>query len=151
MELHIRRAERDRDGDALLAVQRAGYAVEARLVGVACLPPQHVTLDDLRGETLWVAEEDGSIVGVLGLEDGVDVVIARLVVAPERMGRGIGRALARHAIALAGDRALRVGTAAANRPALALYDSLGFRRVAQRTVADGLAYVELLRDPARWR
>ena len=89
--------------------------------------------------------------GVLGVEDGVDVVIARLVVAPERMGRGIGRALARHAIALAGDRGLRVGTAAANRPALALYDSLGFRRVAQRTVGDGLAYVELLRDPARWR
>jgi hypothetical protein len=32
---------------------------------------------------------------------------------------------------------------AANAPALALYASLGFGRVAERTVAGGLAYVEL--------
>lgn len=150
MDVTIRLAEIDREGDALLAVQRAGYAVEARLIGVESLPPQHETLEDLARETIWVAEQGAVVGGVLGLEDGDDLVIARLVVAPERMRRGIGRALARHAIALAGERAIRVGTASANRPALALYESLGFRRVAQRTVGDGLAYVELLR-PARCR
>ena len=78
-------------------------------------------------------------------------MIARLVVAPQRMRRGVGRALARHALALAGDRAVLVGTAAANRPALELYGSLGFAQVAERTVGDGLAYVELRRSPAKWR
>jgi ribosomal protein S18 acetylase RimI-like enzyme len=141
----IRPAELDRDGDALLAVQRAGYAEEARLIGVDSLPPQHQTIEDLHGEALWVAQYGGAVAGVLGVEDGPELVIARLVVDPARMRRGIGRALARHALALAGDRAARVGTAAANAPALALYASLGFEVVARRTVGDRLEYVELRR------
>ena len=128
----------------------AGYAVEARLIGVASLPPQHETTADLRAEQIWVAEARGEIAGVLGVEDEAEHVIARLVVAPAHMRRGIGRALARHALALAGDRVIRVGTAAANEPALELYRSLGFQRVGQRTVGDHLPYVDLLR-PARGR
>ena len=145
VDICIRPADLDREGDALLALQRAGYAAEARLVGVDALPPQYETVDDLRGETLWVADDRGVVVGLLGLEDGLELVIARLVVAPECMRRGIGRALARHALALAGDRAVRVGTAAANGPALELYASLGFRQVAEGTVGDGLACVQLRR------
>lgn len=136
-------ADLDREADALLAIQRAGYAVEARLLGVEALPPQHETADDLLGESLWIAEQRDAVVALLGLQDGREVVIARLVVAPASMRRGIGRALARHALAFAAGRAVRVGTAAANAPALALYASLGFDRVAERTVAGGLAYVEL--------
>jgi ribosomal protein S18 acetylase RimI-like enzyme len=144
----IRPAELEREGDALLALQRAGYAVEARLVGVPMLPAQQETLDDLRAELLWVAEDGGEPAGLLGIEDGRELVIARLVVAPDRMRRGIGRALAQHALALAGGRAVRVGTAAANHPALALYAALGFRRLGERAVGDGLAYVDLRRPPA---
>jgi ribosomal protein S18 acetylase RimI-like enzyme len=142
--VQIRLADLDRDGDSLLAVQRAGYAVEARLVGVESLPPQHETVDDLLGESLWVAEQRGAVVGLLGLEVGRELVIARLVVEPASMRRGIGRALAQHALGLAGGRAVRVGTAAANTPALALYASLGFERVRERTVSGGIAYVELV-------
>jgi ribosomal protein S18 acetylase RimI-like enzyme len=140
--VRIRLADLDREADALLAVQRAGYAVEARLVGVEALPPQYDTADDLLGEALWIAEQRGGVVGLLGLEGGRELVIARLVVAPASMRRGIGRALARHALALADGRTVRVGTAAANAPALALYASLGFHRTGERTMA-GLAYVEL--------
>jgi ribosomal protein S18 acetylase RimI-like enzyme len=114
-------------------------------------PAEHETIDDLRRESLWVAEELGAVVGLLGLEDGRELTIARLVVAPERMGRGIGRALARHAHALAGVRAVRVGTAAANHPALALYESLGFVEMKQRTVGHGIAYVELRRPGVKLR
>ncbi|TML97278.1 MAG: GNAT family N-acetyltransferase [Actinobacteria bacterium] len=145
VEACIRPAQLSRDAEAVLAVQRAGYALEAQLVGVDALPPQHHTIDDLRGEDLWVAEDSGKIVGVLGVEDGAELVIARLVVDPAWMRRGLGRVLARHALALAGDRFVRVGTAAANTPALALYASLGFELVGERTVGDGLAYVELAR------
>jgi len=144
----IRLAELDREGDALLAMQRHGYASEARLIGIDALPAQHETVDDLRAEMLWVAEDDGTPAGLLGLEDGGDLAIARLVVAPQSRRRGIGRALARHALALAGDRAVRVGTAAANLPALALYESLGFERVGRRVVGAGIAYVDL-RRPGR--
>ncbi len=109
---------------------------------------EEATIADLRAALIWVADADGEIAGVLGVQDEAELVIARLVVAPGHMRRGIGRALAKHAIALAGDRAIRVGTAAANEPALELYRSLGFERVGQRKVGDDLAYVDLLR-PAR--
>jgi len=148
VDLLIRRAELSRDGKALLAVQRAGYAREAWLIGVDALPAQRQTIDDLRGEELWVAEGGGEVAGVLGVEDGAELVIARLVVDPALMGRGIGRALARHALALAGQRSVRVGTAAANTPALALYASLGFELLGERTVGDGLAYVDLVHPGA---
>jgi len=149
--MRIRLADIEREGNVLLAVQRAGYAVEARLLGVAWLPPQRETIGDLSDEQIWVADEDGAVAGVLGVHEADELEIARLVVAPQRMRRGIGRALARHALALAGDRAIRVGTAAANRPALALYASLGFERVGRRTVGDGLAYVDLRRPAADGR
>jgi ribosomal protein S18 acetylase RimI-like enzyme len=137
--VHIRPADLDREVDALLAVQSTGYAVEPRLIGVEA--PQHESVDD-RGESLWVVEERGVVLAPLGLEQGRELAIAPLVVAPASMRRGIGRALARHALALAGGRAVRVGTGAANAPALALYASLGFGRVSERIVGD-LAYVEL--------
>ncbi|MDP1849032.1 MAG: GNAT family N-acetyltransferase [Solirubrobacteraceae bacterium] len=144
-DLRLRPADLYREGDAVLAVQRAGYAVEARLIGVGSLPPQHETLDDLRREQIWVADDGGDVAGVLGVQVGNELEIARLVVAPEHMRRGIGRALARHAIVLAGDRVIRVGTAAANGPALALYAALGFERVRERIVGNGLPYVDLRR------
>ncbi len=144
VDLRIRLAALDREGDAVLAVQCAGYAVEARLIGVAALPPQHETIDDLRDETVWVAEEDGAVVGVLGLEEGDG---SRDRAAGRRAAHAAGdRARAGKLRDLAGRRSGGlVGTAAANRPALELYGSLGFRHVAERTVGDGLAYVELRR------
>jgi len=82
----------------VLAVQRAPYAVEARLMGFDGLPPARETLAELQacGEELCLCEEDGRPVGAVGLEDARGaLVIARLFVAPEAMRRGVGRALVR--------------------------------------------------------
>jgi GNAT superfamily N-acetyltransferase len=131
----------------VLAVQRAAYAVEARLMGLDGLPPARETLAELQacGEELWLCEEDGRL--VVGLEDARGaLVIARLFVAPEAMRRGVGRALVRRAVARADGRPVRTGTGAANAPALALYTQLGFRRTGEREVAPGVGYVELVRE-----
>ena len=56
-------------------------------------------------------------------------------------------ALVLHALARAGGRRVRVGTGAANAPAVNLYERLGFRRSRVREPAPGVAYVELVRDP----
>jgi ribosomal protein S18 acetylase RimI-like enzyme len=74
------------------------------------------------------------------------LLIARLFVAPSAFRRGVGSALVRHALAQACGRRVRVGTAAANTPALALYEGLGFRRDRERQPVPGLAYVELVHD-----
>jgi ribosomal protein S18 acetylase RimI-like enzyme len=74
------------------------------------------------------------------------LLIARLFVAPSALRRGVGSALVRHALAQARGRRVRVGTAAANAPALALYEGLGFRRDREREPVPGLAYIELIHE-----
>lgn len=144
--MRIRRAELPDDAAAILAIQRSGYAIEAELAHVPSLPPQEQTADDLLRETLWVADSGGEIAGVLAVEDGPEPLIAKLVVDPGRLRQGIGRALVNHALALAGWRPVRVGTASANAPALALYESLGFVRVGERTVGGAIAFTDLRRE-----
>jgi ribosomal protein S18 acetylase RimI-like enzyme len=100
-------------------------------------------------EDVWLCEDAGELVGAVAVEDlGDALLIARLVVDPGAMRRGVGTALVQRVLELAGGRAVRVGTAAANAPALALYEGLGFRRVGERSVGPGLAYVDLVRDGA---
>jgi ribosomal protein S18 acetylase RimI-like enzyme len=133
----------------VLEVQHAAYAIEAQLIGYPQLPPAHETLAALQGcgEEVWLCEEDGELLGAVGLEQTSEdeLLIARLFVAPSAFRRGVGTALVRHALAQARGRRVRVGTAAANLPALALYERFGFRRVVESDPAPGVTYVELVR------
>jgi ribosomal protein S18 acetylase RimI-like enzyme len=134
----------------VLDVQHAAYAIEAELIGYPALPPAHETLAALQecGEEIWLCEEGAELLGAVGLEQGDDeLLIARLFVAPPAFRRGIGTALVRHALVLAAGRRVRVGTAALNAPALALYEGLGFERVSESEPAPGVDYVELVRHP----
>jgi ribosomal protein S18 acetylase RimI-like enzyme len=133
----------------VLEVQHAAYAIEARLIGYPQLPPAHETLAALQGcgEELWLCEAEGELLGAVGLESVSDeeLLIARLFVAPSAFRQGVGTALVRHALGQARGRRVRVGTAARNAPALALYEGLGFRRVAESEPAPGVHYVALVR------
>ena len=95
---------------------------------------------------MWLCEEDGDLAGAVGLRgEGTELLIARLVVDPRAFRRGIGTALVQRALHVAAGRPVRVGTGVRNAPALALYEGMGFRRVAEREPAPGVAYVELRR------
>jgi ribosomal protein S18 acetylase RimI-like enzyme len=71
---------------------------------------------------VWVAETDGRVTGFVAL-DGDEVTW--LYIDPAHYRQGIGRALLRHAVARAGDRA-EVTVLDGNPAALALYRSEGF-------------------------
>jgi ribosomal protein S18 acetylase RimI-like enzyme len=87
-----------------------------------------------RGDGMVVAERDGRVVGFLQLlwASPDQLVIDLIGVEPSYQGQGVGRRMIVHA-ALCGTgdgrvpTVMSVGTQAANRPSVRLYESLGFR------------------------
>lgn len=81
-------------------------------------------------EHVWVAEENGQPVGMVGLIPSTgESELEPIVVARERRGRGVGDALARVVIDAArqrGDRFLSTKPVARNDPALRFFHGLGF-------------------------
>jgi len=126
----------------LLAVQQRAYAVEARLIGDDRIPALHESIDDLlQAELTWLGVRDsaGLIMAAIGIrETAEDVDIDRLVVDPDALRRGFGRALVTAVQRHAGSRAVEVSTGRDNRPATALYESLGFTRIGDDEVLPGL-------------
>ena len=109
--------------DDLTAVERLLTASKLPLDGVAAALPNFV-----------VAEADGAIVGVAGLETCCDNALLRSVaVEPEWRSRGAGRALVTRVIAEAesrGIRALYLLTTTAER----YFPSFGFREISRDEV-----------------
>jgi ribosomal protein S18 acetylase RimI-like enzyme len=82
-------------------------------------------------EGIWIAEPDAGCVALRRI-DHVTCEMKRLYVRFAHRGRGVGRALALHAIAEArerGFRAMRLDTLPSMREAMAMYESLGFRDI----------------------
>jgi ribosomal protein S18 acetylase RimI-like enzyme len=145
--------ELDLEHDATLAelveLQRASYRVEADLIGAETLPPLSETPEQLRacGETFLGALRAGRLLGAVSYKrDGGTVDIHRLVVHPSAFRRGVATDLLDALEAREGDaRRLVVGTGAANRPALALYERRGYRVVEERTLPGDVRYLGLER------
>lgn len=90
------------------------------------MPPEELADDIADGVEFWVAEEDGRLLGVMGLQDKGDVALVRhAYVTPARQNRGVGTALLRHVESLT-DRPILVGTWADASWAIAFYRRNGF-------------------------
>jgi ribosomal protein S18 acetylase RimI-like enzyme len=90
-------------------------------------------VDDARARR-YLARVNGVVVGYVAILPGFGwsrhVGEIRVVVDPERRGRGIGQRLARHALRVAAEASLTkivVEVAAAQEPTIALFTRLGFR------------------------
>jgi ribosomal protein S18 acetylase RimI-like enzyme len=143
----------DRTLAAVVALQRASYAVEAELIGAPSLPPLVETPAQLRasGETFLGATEGDRLLGAVAYKrDGDTVDIHRLVVDPGAFRRGIATALLDALEAReAGAARWSVGTGAANLPARALYERRGFAAAEERIVPGGVKWVRMERTGAR--
>jgi ribosomal protein S18 acetylase RimI-like enzyme len=134
--------------DALAALQRAAYRVEAELVGSDEIPPLRQTGRDLAGaEEAFLGDPDWGFVATT--RDGDHLDICRLVVHPLHHRRGLATRLLDALDAIeTGVRRTTVSTAAANAPALALYERRGFAVVRTREAPAGLKLLDLERVEA---
>lgn len=125
----------------LLALQRASYAVEAALIASDAIPALHDTVETLVAARLtWYGIRDATgLLGAVAIVEGPERVdLDRLVVAPRAFRRGVGTALVRHVLALAGERRVEVSTGRDNAPARALYARAGFVETGEEEVVPGL-------------
>jgi ribosomal protein S18 acetylase RimI-like enzyme len=133
--------------ERLVALQRESYAVEARLIGAAGLPPMRETPEQLRAcrETFLGARRGGRLLGAVSFRRaGGTVDIHRLVVDPGAFRGGVATALLDALEAReAGATHWTVGTGAANAPARALYERRGFEATEERIVPGGIRWVRL--------
>lgn len=138
------------ESEALLALQRRSYRVEAELIGFDGIPPLHETLVELQAssESFYGFFAADTLAGAVALEwEGATVTISRLVVDPAHFRQGIGGQLLRHALAqAAGAERVCVSTGSLNTPAIELYRRHGFAVCGAREVAPGVFVTKLERS-----
>jgi len=97
----------------------------------------YMPLDELVNEiadgvVFWVAEEDGSLLGVMGIQDKGEVALVRhSYVTPTMQRKGVGTSLLRHVEGLTGKPVL-IGTWADASWAIEFYRRNGFTVVSNR-------------------
>ena len=93
------------------------------------MPGEELAGEIDRGVVFWVAEQDGHLSGVMGVQDKGDVVLVRhAYVAPGTQRSGVGTALLRHVEGLI-EKPILIGTWAAASWAIEFYRRNGFNLV----------------------
>ena len=81
------------------------------------------------GVVFWIAEQDGIVAGVMGIQDKADVALVRhAYVVPTTQRTGVGTQLLRHVESLV-DKPILIGTWAAASWAIEFYRRNGYRLV----------------------
>ena len=90
------------------------------------MPQDELEREIAHGVTFWVAEEDGRVAGVIGIQDKGPVALVRhAYVAPTTQRAGVGTRLLRHVEGLV-DKPILIGTWADAAWAIAFYQRNGF-------------------------
>jgi N-acetylglutamate synthase-like GNAT family acetyltransferase len=124
------------DFDAILAVINDGAQAYRGVIPADRWHEPYMPEQDLRKEIadgieFWVAEEDGGLLGVMGIQDKGEVALIRHAYVPTGTQRkGVGTRLLRHLEALA-DKPFLIGTWADASWAVAFYERNGFSIVTQ--------------------
>jgi N-acetylglutamate synthase-like GNAT family acetyltransferase len=90
------------------------------------MPADELAREIAEGVVFWVAEQDGRLSGVMGIQDKGDVALVRhAYVAPTTQRTGVGTSLLRHVESLV-DTPILIGTWAAASWAIEFYRRNGF-------------------------
>lgn len=101
------------------------------------MPSDELESEIADGVVFWVAEEDGRLLGVMGIQDKIEVALVRhAYVAPSVQRKGVGTGLLRHVLTLTAKPVL-IGTWASASWAIDFYVRNGFS-VVSSTEKDSL-------------
>jgi GNAT superfamily N-acetyltransferase len=96
------------------------------------MPPDELEKEIADGVIFWVAEENGRLLGVTGIQDKGEVALVRhAYVAPTMQRKGVGRTLLRHVEGFTG-KPILIGTWADASWAIEFYRRNGFTVVPNR-------------------
>lgn len=133
----------------VFALQKKSYQVEAQLIGSDEIPPLLESIDELMacGETFFGYDERGEIVAALSYKrDGEVVDIHRMMVHPNHFRKGIAKQLLAYLEKVeTGVQEIIVSTGSSNKPAVNLYKKLGFTKVGEVVVGDGLSLSQFIK------
>ena len=127
---------KDTDFDAIVEIINDGAqayrgAIPADRWKDPYMPEQELRHELAGGVVFWGFEENGELVGVMGIQDVADVTLIRhAYVRTINRGRGIGAALLLHLRSLA-TKPILIGTWKAATWAIRFYQKHGFRLVAE--------------------
>ncbi len=136
------------EAEALAALMRRAYTVEAGLLGAEDFAPLRRTAQDVASATesvfYGVRGTDGAWVAACEVEpEGAGVCIASLVVCPSMFRRGVASALLAAVLSRYVGQEVVVSTGVDNAPALSLYAKWGFEARERWQTPCGLDMVTL--------
>ena len=138
----------------ILALQYLAYQSEAKLLGNRDIPPLKQTLEDLRqeyrqGDVLKAVDAAGVIVGSVRCRlEGGTVHVGKLMVHPERRGRGLGARLLLAVETLHPGKRLELFTSDKSAHNIRLYEKLGYAAFAEKQITPTLRFVYLEKTAA---
>src|SRR6266513_4532204 len=128
------RSSVDADFAAMLAIVNEAAHAYRGVIPADCWHEPYMSADELEreiatGVVVWVAEENGRLSGVMGIQDKGDVTLVRhAYVAQTTQRTGVGTKLLRHLESLV-DKPILIGTWAAASWAIEFYRRNGFTLV----------------------
>jgi GNAT superfamily N-acetyltransferase len=132
---------RDDERDAILAIVNAAAEAYRGVIPPDRWHEPYMSSEELAGEVeagveFWGFEEDGELVGVIGIQPLSDVdLIRHAYVSPGRQRGGIGGALLEH-VSRAATRRILVGTWAAAEWAISFYRRHGFELLSRERATE---------------
>jgi len=137
--------------NSIYEVFQQSYQVEARLVGVKDFPPLQRDAAHIQSSATQFLgyEVDDDLAAVIEfVQNGSTLNIDSLVVHPDYFRRGLASQLLHELLSQDRWQVADVETAAANTPAIALYQKHGFCESERWTTADGIDKVRLMKQRA---
>lgn len=127
-------------------LRQVSYAVEAELLKAEDFPPLKRTVEEIRtSDTAFYAlyrnNEPAAIVEIKDEKDWTHT--CSLVVHPEYFRQGLGRELMSFVLETSDSKRFTVETGLDNKPAIRLYEKLGFREVGQYDTPFGVRKIKL--------